>query len=39
MREYLRYLFVVVAMLMVVVGDVWGATLYGKTAVGAGKGI
>ena len=38
MRDFLRYLYVVTAMLMVVVGDVWGATLYGKTAVGAGKG-
>ena len=26
MRDFLRYLFVVVAMLMVVVGDVWGQT-------------
>lgn len=30
MREFLRYLFVVAAMLMVVVGDVWGKTYYGK---------
>ena len=27
MREFLRYLFVVAAMLMVVVGDVWGKNL------------
>ena len=26
MREFLRYLFVVAAILMVVVGDVWGQT-------------
>ena len=30
MREFLRYLFVVAAMLMVVVGDVWGRIYYGK---------
>ena len=31
MREFLRYLFVVAAMLMVVVGDVWGQTYNGGT--------
>ena len=29
MREFLRYLYVVAAMLMVVVGDVWGQCYYG----------
>ena len=31
MRDFLRYLFVVAAMLMVVVGDVWGQTYNGGT--------
>ena len=31
MREFLRYLFVVAAMLMVTIGDVWGQTYNGGT--------
>ena len=41
MKRFLRYLFVVAAMLMVVVGDVWGKTWYGRIEAEAspqGKG-
>ena len=30
MKRFLRYMFVITAILMVVVGDVWGKTYYGK---------